>query len=124
MPLKLQPVLKRKEIWQSLKTTDPRQARDRAAPVIASFRAQFAELEQRREPSPADLQATVWSHYETELAQDGRARLALPIDTEIQEAKSKLARDVEAGRVPWSADPIVQLNATIELIAMKNAAVV
>ncbi|UEM16596.1 hypothetical protein J4G43_021725 [Bradyrhizobium barranii subsp. barranii] len=48
--------------------------------------------------------------------------MALPIDTEIQEAKSKLARDVEAGRVPWSADPIVQLNATIELIAMKNAA--
>jgi integrase len=122
VPLKLQPVLKRKEIWKSLKTTDPRQARDRAAPVIASYRAQFAALEQRREPSPADLQAAVWSHYETELAQDGRARAALPTNAEIQDATRKLATDIEAGRVPWSADPLVQLNATIELIAMKDAA--
>ncbi|WFU69428.1 site-specific integrase [Bradyrhizobium sp. CB2312] len=122
VPLKLQPVLKRKEIWQSLKTTDPRQARDRAAPVIASFRAQFADLEQRREPSPADLQAAVWSHYETELNQDAQARAALPTDAATREAANTLATDIEAGRVPWSADPIVQLNATIELIVMKDAA--
>ncbi|RQH14944.1 site-specific integrase [Bradyrhizobium sp. RP6] len=122
VPLKLQPVLKRKEIWQSLKTSDPRLARDRAAPVIASFRARFADMEQRREPSPADLQAAVWSHYETELDLDGRARAALPTDATIQEAKDKLASDIEAGRVPWSSDPMVQLNATIDLIVMKDAA--
>lgn len=122
VPLKLQPVLKRKEIWQSLKTTDPRQARDRAAPVIASYRAQFADLEQRREPSPADLQAAVWSQYETELDQDGRVRAALPTDATVRETADRLAKDIEAGRVPWSADPLVQLNATIELIAMKDAA--
>ncbi|MCP2209467.1 site-specific integrase [Bradyrhizobium diazoefficiens] len=122
VPLKLQPVLKRKEIWRSLKTTDPRQARDRAAPVIASYRQQFADLEQRREPSLADLQAAVWSHYETELNQDAQARAALPTDAATREAANKLATDIEAGRVPWSADPIVQLNATIELIVMKDAA--
>ncbi|MCP3399196.1 DUF6538 domain-containing protein [Bradyrhizobium sp. CCGB20] len=83
VPLKLQPVLKRKEIWQSLKTTDPRQARDRAAPLIASYRARFADL--RREPSPTDLQAAVWSHYETELNQDGRARAALPTDGTLRD---------------------------------------
>lgn len=122
VPLKLQPMLKRKEIWKSLGTSDRRQARDRAAPVIASFRAQFAELEQRREPSHADLQAAVWSHYEGELQHDSRARAALPTRTTVQEATNKLAADVEAGRVAWSADPMVQLNATIELIAMKDAA--
>lgn len=122
VPLKLQPLLRRKEIWQSLKTTDPRQARDRAAPVIASYRAQFADLEQRREPSPADLQAAVWSHYETALDRDGRARAALPTTAEVQEATNKLAADIEAGRVPWTDDPLVRLNATIEVIAMKDAA--
>lgn len=122
VPLKLQPLLKRKEIWKSLGTSDRRQARDRAAPVIASFRAQFAELEQRREPSHADLQAAVWSHYETELDLDGQARASLPTDAAVQEATQKLAADIEGGRVPWSADPMVQLNATIELIVMKDAA--
>lgn len=122
VPLKLQPVLKRKEIWQSLKTTDPRQARDRAAPVIASYRQQFADLEQRREPSPADLQAAVWSHYETGLDRDGRARAALPTNAAVQEATNKLAADIEAGRVTWTDDPLVRLNATIEVIAMKDAA--
>ncbi|WP_426609508.1 DUF6538 domain-containing protein [Bradyrhizobium sp. McL0616] len=122
VPLKLQPVLRRKEIWQSLKTTDPRQARDRAAPVIASYRAQFADLEQRREPSPADLQAAVWSHYETGLDRDGRTRAALPTNATVQEAANKLAVDIEAGRVAWTDDPLVQLNATIEVIAVKDAA--
>ncbi|WP_439374953.1 DUF6538 domain-containing protein [Bradyrhizobium sp. DASA03120] len=122
VPLKLQPVLKRKEIWQSLKTSDPRQARDRAAPVIASFRARFADLEQRREPSPSDFQTAVWSHYETELAQDAHARAALPTNAALREATDKLASDIEAGRVPWSGDPLVQLNATIDLIVMRDAA--
>ncbi|MGX4772502.1 DUF6538 domain-containing protein [Bradyrhizobium guangdongense] len=122
VPLKLQPILKRDEIWKSLRTSDPKLARDRAGPVIASFRAQFAGLEQRRDPSPADIQAAVWSHYETELARDSRTRAALPTDAEIQEAKSNLAADIEAGRVSWSADPLVQLNTTIDLIVMKDAA--
>ncbi|MBB4373327.1 integrase [Bradyrhizobium sp. cir1] len=122
VPLRLQPVLKRKEIWQSLKTSDPRQARDRAAPVIASFRARFADLEQRREPSPADLQASVWSHYETELNRDAQARAALPTDVALRGATDNLAADIEAGHVPWSSDPLVQLNATIDLIVMRDAA--
>jgi integrase len=122
VPLKLQPILKRDEIWRSLKTSDPKLARDRAAPVIASFRAQFADLEQRREPSPADIQAAVWSHYETELAQDGSARAALPTDATLREATDNLTTDIEAGRVHWSDDKLVQLNATIDLIVMKDAA--
>ncbi|MGW1423208.1 DUF6538 domain-containing protein [Bradyrhizobium manausense] len=122
VPLKLQPVLKRKEIWQSLKTTDPRQARDRAAPVIAAFRAQFADLEQRREPSTADLQAAVWSHYEAGLDQDGRERAALPTAADVQEASGKLAADIQAGRVAWTDDPLVQLNAAIDVLAMNERA--
>jgi integrase len=122
VPLQLQPVLKRKEIWKSLGTSDPKEARDRAAPAIAAFRAQFAELEQRRAPSPADLQDAVWSHYETGLEQDSRARAALPTEATIQAAKQKLAGDIEAGRVEWSAHPLVQLNAAIDVIAMKSAA--
>ncbi|MCK1593338.1 hypothetical protein IVB01_00225 [Bradyrhizobium sp. 164] len=90
--------------------------------MIASFRARFADMEQRREPSPADLQTAVWSHYETGLDHDGRSRAALPTVAALREVTDKLATDIEAGRVLWSSDPMVQLNATIDLIVMRDAA--
>lgn len=122
VPLGLQPVLKRKEIWKSLSTSDPKLARDRAAPVIASFRSRFANLEQRRAPTAADLQGAVWSHYEGELEHDRKGRMTLPTAATIDAAKSRLAADIEAGRVEWSDDPLVQLGATLDLVVMRDAA--
>lgn len=53
---------------------------------------------------------------------DGRSRAALPTVAALREVADKLATDIEAGRVLWSSDPMVQLNATIDLIVMRDAA--
>lgn len=110
------------QLWQSLGTRDPREAREKAAHVVARWRSEFAELLKRREPTPADLQAAVWTHYESQLEQDRQARARFPTALEIDAATSRLTADIEAGKVPWSSDPIVQLDTALELIVMKDAA--
>src|SRR6478609_1770136 len=84
IPPDLQPVLKKRELWKSLGTRDPREAREKAGPVLMHWRNQFAELRKRREPTPADLQAAVWSRYESELEHDRQRRAALPTAAVIE----------------------------------------
>ncbi len=110
------------ELWKSLGTREPREAREKVLPVLMQWRAEFAELRKRREPTPDDLQNAVWNHYEAELEHDRRTRAAFPIDATVQDATRQLSVDIEAGTVPWSDDPIVQLGATIEIMVLRDAA--
>jgi integrase len=122
VPPDLQANMKKKELWKSLGTREPREAREKVLPVLMLWRAEFAELRKRREPTPDDLQSAVWTHYESELEHDRRARAALPTAATVQDATRQLAADIEKGSVPWSDDPIVQLSATIEIMVMQDAA--
>jgi site-specific recombinase XerD len=122
VPPDLQAIMKKKELWKSLRTREPREAREKVLPVLIQWRAEFAELRKRREPTPDDLQSAVWTHYEAELEHDRRARAALPTAATVQEATRQLAADIGAGHVQWSDDPVTQLSATIEVIVMKDAA--
>lgn len=121
VPKKLQAAVGKKEIWKSTGVRDPKAARLAALPILAKYRAQFEELSQRQEPTPGDLQVAVWRHYQTMLTDDQRERAAIPTAAMVEVAKDKLATDIEAGAVEWSADPVVQLNGALELIAMKDA---
>ncbi|MGB7121917.1 MAG: DUF6538 domain-containing protein [Bradyrhizobium sp.] len=58
----------RDQLWKSLGTRDPKEARDLALPVLAELRRQFAEMAARREATEADLQAAVWDRYQEGLA--------------------------------------------------------
>ncbi|SFJ24639.1 site-specific integrase [Bradyrhizobium sp. Gha] len=120
VPKKLQSIVGKKEIWKSTGVRDPKAARVAALPILAKYRAQFEELSQRQEPTPGDLQAAVWRHYETLLNQDQRERAALPTAGMVERAGSQLARDIEAGAVEWSDDPLVQLNSALDILAMKH----
>lgn len=122
VPPDLQATMKKKELWKSLRTREPREAREKVLPILIQWRAEFAELRKRREPTPDDLQSAVWTHYEAELEHDRRARAALLTDAMVQEATRQLQADIGAGLVPWSDDPIVRLSATMELMVMRNAA--
>src|SRR4051794_40773692 len=122
VPPDLQPFMKKRELWKSLGTRDAREAREKVLPVLMQWRGEFAELRKRREPSPADLQEAVWSRYEDELERDRRTRSTLPTAATIEKAKSKLAGDIEAGRVAWSDDKFVQLGAALDLLVMRDAA--
>jgi hypothetical protein len=112
----------RVELRQSLGTRDRREAREKVLPVLMKWRAEFAELRKRREPTPADLLTAVWSRYEGELDKDGQTRAALPTSATIEAARGQLQVDIKAGRVPWSNDPLAQLDAALDLIVMRDAA--
>jgi integrase len=122
VPPDLQGIMKKKELWKSLGTREPREAREKVLPVLIQWRGEFAELRKRREPTPDDLQSAVWSHCEGALERDRQARAGLPTDAMVQDAQRELQADIEAGRVPWSDDPLVQLSATVELMVMRDAA--
>lgn len=122
VPPDLQAIMKKKELWKSLGTREPREAREKVLPVLMQWRAEFAELRKRREPTADDLQSAVWTHYETELEQDRRERAALPTDAMVQDATRQLQVDIGAGQVPWSDDPLTQLSATVEVMVMNDAA--
>jgi integrase len=121
VPKKLQSIVGKKEIWKSTGVRDPKSARIAALPILAKYRAQFEEMAQRQEPTPGDLQAAVWRHYETLLTVDQRERAALPTAGMIGQAKEQLARGIEAGTVEWSDDPLVQFNSALDVLAMKHA---
>lgn len=84
------------QLWQSLGTREPREAREKAAYVVARWRSEFAELLTRREPTPADLQAAIWSHYEGQLEQDGQTRARFPTAADIEAAKQKARANADA----------------------------
>ena len=122
VPPDLQAIMKKKELWKSLGTREPREAREKVLPVLMQWRGEFAELRKRREPTPDDLQSAVWTHYESELEHDRRERAALPTEAEVQDATRQLTTDIGTGQVAWSDDPVTQLSATIEVILMKDGA--
>ena len=107
VPPDLQAIMKKKELWKSLRTREPREAREKVLPVLIQWRAEFAELRKRREPTPDDLQSAVWTHYETELEHDRRARAVLPTEAIVQDAcvyrESKSERIDDEVRPVWRA---------------------
>jgi integrase len=46
----------------------------------------------------------------------------MPTTAQVDAAQHRLAGDIEAGRIPWTDDPIVQLSAAIETLVMRSAA--
>ncbi|KTS30470.1 hypothetical protein NS228_12890 [Methylobacterium indicum] len=103
VPKDLQPILKKRELWKSLDTKDPREARARVAPVLAKWHAEFADLRRRHEATPDDLQAATWEHYQQELASYQAERLSLPSEAEIEgavEHARKKVQDAEADDGP------------------------
>ena len=121
VPKKLQGFLQKKELWKSLGTSDPHQARAKALPIMSGWFAEFEALMARREPSAADLQVATWDHYSNAMELDRLQRAALPNGAAIQAARDKLTTDVEAGRLPWSDDPVVQLGSAVDFLVMKDA---
>lgn len=122
VPLDLQRFLDKRELWQSLRTSDPREARERAAPILAQWQAEFAELRRRREPTVTDFESAVWDHYRSEIEHDERERASMPTEAQINAAKGQLLVDMATGKVKVTSDPLSIMNANIEVWAMKDRA--
>lgn len=110
------------EIWKSLGTRDPKEAKAKAKPVLAAWDAEFDALRRRRDPSEGDIAKAVWQHYETALAEDQLIRSRFATRSEVDSSTAKLVKDIQTGSIPWSDDPLVQLNASLDLQVMSDAA--
>lgn len=80
----------KRELWQTLRTTDAKQAKARGAAVLHRWQTEFDEARRRRNATPRDLTSAAWSHYTTGLERDARERADLPgqaaLDRERQRA--------------------------------------
>ncbi|MDB5616180.1 site-specific integrase [Tardiphaga sp.] len=122
VPPDLQSVVKKREYWKSLGTSDPKVAREKVLPVLMRWRAEFAELRRRREPTGVDLQTAVWNHYDAELSRDTKERAGIATGQMVEDASLALQDQIAAGAVSWSDDPLVQLDAALELQVTSNQA--
>lgn len=112
----------KRELWKSLSTKEPKEAKIRVLAVLQDWHSQFAEMRRRRAPTATDLQGAVWDHYRSELDHHRRDREALPTQAQLTGASAQIQADIATGAVSWSDDQLVQLDATVELLAMRDRA--
>lgn len=123
VPLDLVPVAKTSTWKKSLKTKDEAEAKRSLPAVIAAWQREFDDMRARRALVPADMENATWDHYTEALARDDDARTRLPGADQIETETAKLMEKVERGEIA-SADPLVILDATLDLKAAQEAAAV
>lgn len=120
VPLDLVDLVGKTELVKALGTSDPSEAKRLVHPVVSAWLREFDDLRARRDLIPADREHAVWDHYTEVLARDDVARSNLPREAEIDLERAALMAKVERGEVA-SRDPLVILDATLELQAMQQA---
>ena len=63
VPKELQKRLRKRELWKSLGTTDPHEAKRRVRPILDQWEREFAEIRKPRALTEAELQDAVWKRY-------------------------------------------------------------
>ena len=93
VPLDLQDRLRKKELWKSLRTTNPKQAKRLARSQLDKWDAEFTELRCRRTLTETDLQDAVWSRYVELVEADESFRETLPTDEDLDAIWQGLERE-------------------------------
>lgn len=119
-PKEIQPLVGKKEHWESLKTTDQREARTRAAAANWRFEQRISELRQRHAPDQEEIRRLIRQFYDRELLIDHDARIGPGSSGSdhmeygelfrpglVSELKKHLANG-ETVLVEWAADEIIQ----------------
>jgi integrase len=96
VPLDLKARIRRREIWQSLRTKDPREAKRLGAVTLAKLQNDWASLRHKREPGEFELRSAVISFFREEEERDLERRLILPTQVEIDAAEALLRRRLAA----------------------------
>ncbi len=68
----------KKELWKSLGTTDAREAKRLARPVMDQWEREFEERRQVRQLSEGELQNAIWRRYVQIISADENFRTTLP----------------------------------------------
>lgn len=105
---------------KSLRTKDENEAKRRLWPVIEAWRAEFDDINSRREITDDDKAVAVWQHYEATLQRDDEKRRSMPSHADIQAEEDKVWRKIERREI-YSADFIGMINAHADLEIMLRA---
>jgi integrase len=97
----------KRELWQSLNTSDPREAKRAARPVVEAWERQFAELRLPRHLSEGELQDAVWQRYLELITADEKFRQSMPSNADLDEIWKHLER--EFGEYELDAFRILEL---------------
>lgn len=130
VPAPLQGIIGRSEIIEPL-GGDRREAIKKHPVAVAKLRNQIAEAEAKfrgdapqviaRDPiTTADYGRAVWQRYSTALAEDEIRRDHMPTPAAIEAEQDKLIQKAQIGQIALN-DPLVVLNASLDLLVMRNA---
>ncbi len=73
----------KKELWKSLGTSDAREAKRLARPVLDQWEREFDERRQVRQLTEGELQNAIWRRYVEIIAADERFRTTLPTEDDL-----------------------------------------
>ena len=122
VPKDLQSILGKRELWESLRTKDAREAKARVAAVLVRWHAEFEDVRRRRDALPVTteaLAAETWEHYQAEIEQQQNERRRLPSSDEIRQAQSDAARTIRDEAI---INPIAQFAAAADAFVISGKA--
>jgi integrase len=96
VPKDLQDVAGKSDRWQSLRTSDSREAKLKASAIVARWQAEFDDLRRRRIMTEADLAGGAWDHYVSEIDLDAKRRASLPSTADIEAERARAVSAIEA----------------------------
>jgi integrase len=104
VPIDLVGVFGKRELWRSLRTTDPREAKRLVRAVLDEWDLEFARARARTSLSEHDIQEAVWNRYVELTEADEQFRQSLPSDDDLDAVWIELEKefgkqDLEAFRV-------------------------
>jgi integrase len=73
----------RKELWRSLNTSDSREARRLARPILDEWENMFDELRRPKQLTEAELQDAIWRRYLELITSDEKFRQTLPTSDDL-----------------------------------------
>ena len=83
----------RKELWRSLRTSDGKEAKRLARPILDEWDREFARIRNRRTMSEHDVQEAVWQRYVALTEADETYRRSRPTDEDLDTIWVELERE-------------------------------
>jgi len=119
VPKDLVEAVGRKELVKALGTSDPAEAKRLVRPVVDGWLGFFDTLRAKAQPSEAERDELVWSHYNRTLESDDQIRAAIPTASEIEAAEEEALERAQRQRIDIH-DPLQILDVALELHLLKD----
>ena len=93
IPKDLQGVVKRRELWKSLETAEPSEAKRRARIEMIKIDAEWEEIRQRSLITDAHIEVAIWNRYQELVERDENFRSELLTEEELKIIWKELERE-------------------------------